>query len=608
MGNEITFRSIDGTNDSSPSNTNTTNSPEARIAPPNFAPGTTNGLVDGPNPREISNVVSSGDNADAHDGDNLSAWMYVWGQFVDHDLDLTPQDTTNHINIAIPADDPSLPGGGSISLSRFKLDPATGTAENTVTGWMDASQIYGSDQKTADSLRLPDGHLKTSDGDNLPITNGMFAAGDVRASENPDLTSVTTLWVREHNYQVDRLAKDHPDWSGDQLYQNARAIVTAEIENITYTEFIPHLLGTPLPDYQGYKSNVDPRITQEFSTAAFRFGHSIVSGTETKLDNMGNAMGSQDLSQAFFDTPHDVEANDGVDALIRNFASDPAQANDVYAINDLRNLLAASPDFMDLIAIDIQRERDLGIGTLNQTREALGLPAYTSFDQISSDPAVQHNLEQVFGSVDNVDLFIGGLAEDHIDGGMVGCTFNAILADQFENLRDGDPNWWQNQGFDQPTTDMIQNTTLADIIDRNTNTTVSQSDVFGAESRHPSNMPAEDDGPQLVMGVNDDGATIAGGEDDDTIVAGLGKNQTLTGGGGNDVFVLSDPGQSATISDWQPGDKIDFHMTTEDLAPATISSSNGHAVVSYDGASINLAGMPSDQVNLDSILYFGHAA
>jgi hypothetical protein len=376
----------------------------------------------------------------------------------------------------------------------------------------------------------------------------------------------------------------------------ARAIVTAEIENITYTEFIPHLLGQALPDYQGYDPNVNPSITQEFSAAAFRFGHSIVSGTETKLDNSGNALASQDLSAAFFDTPDQVTANGGIDALIRNMANDTSQANDVYAVNDLRNLLAASPDFMDLIAIDIQRERDLGLGSLNQTREALGLPAYTSFDQISSDPTVQAHLQQGYSSVDNVDLFIGGLAEDHINGGMVGCTFSAILQQQFENLRDGDRSWWQNQDFDQQTANMIQNTTLADIIDRNTDTTVIQSDVFSAENRHPSNVAPDDPSqPQLVMGVNDDGAVISGGPADDTIVAGLGQDQTLTGGGGSDTFVFSESGQTATITDFTSMDKIDFQMTASDFT--AITSSNGHAVVDYDGATINLLGVSLDQVD-----------
>ena len=65
---------------------------------------------------------------------------------------------------------------------------------------------------------------------------GAFAAGDVRASENPDLSAVTTLFVREHNFQVAQLRQEHPDWTGDQLYQQARAIVGAEIENLHLSE------------------------------------------------------------------------------------------------------------------------------------------------------------------------------------------------------------------------------------------------------------------------------------------------------------------------------------------------------------------------------------
>ena len=133
---------------------------------------------------------------------------------------------------------------------------------------------------------------------------------------------------------------------------------------------------------------------------------------------------------------------------------------------------------MDLIAIDIQRERDLGIGSLNQTREALGLTPYTDFDQISSDPTVVANLQKVFSSVADVDLFIGGLAEDHAPGAMVGETFQKIIAQQFTNLRDGDRLWWQNQGFDDATAQQIQNTTLGDIETRINDTTVIQPDVF----------------------------------------------------------------------------------------------------------------------------------
>lgn len=216
------------------------------------------------------------------DGAALSGFMYAWGQFIDHDLDLENPDGKTHIDIPIPAGDARFPDSSSIAVTRAAIDPATGPgtghpapAINTITGWLDASMVYGSDANTAASLRLPDGHLKTSAGDNLPIVNNNFLAGDVRAQENPSLTALQTLFVREHNRQVDLLSKEHKDWTGDQLYNQARAIVNAEIAHIIYAEFLPHLLGPAAPAaYRGYNPAVDPRITEEFAGAAFRFGHS----------------------------------------------------------------------------------------------------------------------------------------------------------------------------------------------------------------------------------------------------------------------------------------------------------------------------------------------
>ena len=180
----------------------------------------------------------------------LSGFMYAWGQFIDHDLDLTRSDGTTHIDVQIPAGDPNFPDGSSISITRAVTDLATGagtgqpaTAVNSVTGWLDASMVYGSDAQTAANLRLPDGHLKSSAGGNLPIVDGTFVAGDERAAENPSLTALQTLFLREHNQQVDLLHEQHPEWTGDQLYNQARAIVNAEIAHITYSEFLPHLLG-----------------------------------------------------------------------------------------------------------------------------------------------------------------------------------------------------------------------------------------------------------------------------------------------------------------------------------------------------------------------------
>ena len=523
-------------------------------------------------------------------------------------LILTPPDGVNHIDITIPPGDPDL-SGTAIPLTRFVTDQPGGTAVNSITGWLDGSMVYGSDAATAAGLRLPDGHMATSSGNNLLVVNGVFVAGDIRVTENPDLTSVTTLFVREHNYQVDRLQQQHPDWTGDQLYQMARAIVTAEIENITYTEFLPKLLGdSAIRPYHGYDPSVDPRITQEFANGAFRFGHSIVSGEETKIDNRGNSLAVQSLANAFFASPSQVEANGGVDALMRDFAADVAQRSDVYAIDELRNLLFDPPVAMDLIAIDIQRERDLGLGTLNQTRMALGLPTYTDFNQITGDPVVLANLQKVFATVDDVDLFIGGLAENHASGALVGETFQQIIAQQFQNLRDGDRLWWQNQGFDDATRQMIERSTLGAIEVRNNDTTAIQHDVFVAAERHSSDVAATGpDGPQLVIGIDADDAEISGGPADDTIVAGLGQNQVLTGGGGSDVFMFIGTDQNATITDFSPTtDTVEFTVSADDLR---VTRADGHAVVHYGGNTINLLGVtPRELGNASFILPDGQSA
>ncbi len=107
------------------------------------------------------------------------------------------------------------------------------------------------------------------------------------------------LFVREHNYWVAQLHAEDPTLTGDQLYDMARAITTAEYQNIIYSEFLPSLLGPDaMTHYQGYNPNVSPQIFEEFSTAAYRFGHSIVSPTETKIANDGLVLEQQDLVAA----------------------------------------------------------------------------------------------------------------------------------------------------------------------------------------------------------------------------------------------------------------------------------------------------------------------
>ena len=594
----VAYRAIDGSGNN-PANAalNTVGAAFSRIGAARFGDGVRSLRSDLPNPRTISNLVVDG-SGEVANKEGLSGMMYAWGQFIDHDINLTLSDEVTHIDIAIPAGDSTL--SGSIPLTRAVIDPLTGvagapaTAVNNVTGWLDASMVYGSDATTAASLRGADGRLVTSAGNNLPIVEGAYAAGDIRVAENPDLTALHTLFLREHNRQVGLLQAAHPDWTGDQLYNQARAIVTAEIARITYNEFLPHLLGAKaIKPYQGYRPNVDARLTEEFAGAAFRLGHSIVSANLEKTDEQGNPLADAvTLKDAFFQDPADFAADGGAAGLLRHLTNDLSNALDVHIVDDLRNFLFGPSAGLDLAAINIQRGRDLGLGTLNETRQALGLSPYQSFSQITSDAATAAALQAAYGSIDNVELWIGGLAEDHLPGAMVGQTFGLIVAKQFQNLRDGDRFWYQNQGFDPATLRDIESTTLSSLILKNTDTVHMQADAFvyyerrsgqagGAVMENPAS-------PQLVIGSNG-GDTLVGGTKADLLVAGTGR-QTMTGAAGGDTFIIPATGVDAVITDFKVGqDRLQF----ENLGRSglRIRSENGSTIISLGGSTVTLVGV-----------------
>jgi len=184
---------------------------------------------------------------------------------------------------------------------------------------------------------------------------------------------------------------------------------------------------------------------------------------------------------------HEPPSRSGLFRRARQQCNQPCNSVAEDAVTDAP-LPAGNVDEIDLIAIDIQRERDAGLGSLNQTRTALGLTAYRSFSALTDDAVLQRDLQSLYGSIDKVDLFIGGLAEAHVGNGRLGQTFQKIIGTQFQNLRTGDRFYWQNQRFDPHTASMISSTTLATILRRDTDSTHIQDHVFvpsGSGARRP---------------------------------------------------------------------------------------------------------------------------
>lgn len=514
-----------------------------RLTPAQYANGySTPSLPNNPSARLISNLVNNqADPADPSQDiatvnqQSLSDFVYSFGQFMDHDMDLTQGNGASD-PISVPVGDPiGGPNDTPLAFNRSQTDPATGTGPgnpaqqvNSISSYFDLSQIYGSDQATDNALRtFVGGQMKTSPGGLPPLDNStyfttaqlaainasvggmaddgslpesqMFVTGDSRGNENVELTVLQALFLDNHNRLAAELQKENPTWTDTQLFDEARKLNIAQYQSIIYNEWIPAVLGAnALPAYTGYNPNVNASIANEFSTVAFRFGHSLLSGNVERQGNNGQAVAADvPLAEDFFDPnvlngegqPSTVDPTTGltstsIGAVLKGDADGDAQAEDVEVINEVRNELfnEVVPGVgygQDLIALDIQRGRDNGIGSYNEVRESLGLPAVTSFSQITSNVQVQKELQAAYGNVNNIDAIEGGMAEDPVAGSDVGPLFQAIMVNQFARLRDGDRFFYLNETFSPAEQALLQQgNTLTKVIEANTNITNLQSNVF----------------------------------------------------------------------------------------------------------------------------------
>lgn len=444
----------------------------------------------GPSPRAVSNAVHAQTSSILSPA-GASDMLWQWGQFIDHDLDETPiaEDPAEPFDIPVPLGDPffdpASTGTETIPLDRSAGRDVFGLREqlNNITSYLDGSAVYGSEPERTHALRANDGsgRLATSAGGLMPFnTEGLpnaestsdefFLAGDFRANEQVGLAVMHTLWVREHNHWADLFRFALPIADGDTIFELARAIVGAEMQAITYNEFLPLLLGDDaLPPYRGYDESVNASISNEFATAAFRVGHTMLSADLRRVGPDGQTApeGDLPLRDAFF-SPEELTEH-GIDSVLRGLAFQNAQRIDRFVVDDVRNFLFGPPGAggFDLPALNIQRAREHGLGSYNDIREAYGLPRLTDFDQISADPDAVAALESVYATVDDIDPWTGMLCEDQVPGAMVGETIRAVLADQFTRLRDGDRFFYRSY-LDPFTRATVEQQTLARVIRRNT--------------------------------------------------------------------------------------------------------------------------------------------
>jgi peroxidase len=569
-----------------------------------------------PAPRLISDKImaqpkdAAGNDIETGNTFGVNEYFQFFGQFVTHDVQQAPGQTPA-VDAPIFLDGLAFPFG----RSAFTTDE-NGVRQQTdeETSFFDLSPIYGHNQAMLDLLRddivdaagnrTQSARLLTgADGENRlptatevaadsgktiaevrtilgsivlgPDTGADFASGDNRLNQQGALIANHTLWVREHNHHVDRLAEQFPEWTQEQLFQTARAITEAEWQHVVYDEYLPKLLGeNALADYKGYRESVDPRIINEWTAVAFRFGHDQSSNLLTGLEENGSQAFQITLGTAFAlaNASQAVRTSDNFDDWVRGLTAQESQEIDGKVVDGNRNLLFGAGATIDLEVLDIMRARDHGVGNYNTLRDGLGLETYDSLDAFAAanavDAATLAALKDVYGSeadgkgINILDSLIGGLLETKVEGSQLGETFQILTVMQFEALRDGDRAFYLERLAHVPgLIEDINATSLAEIIQRNSGIDYVYHDAFAAHTRI-----AGDGGNNSLIGTSAADLLI-GFAGNDVIRAGDGKddihggagNDNLWGGAGADLFVFGPASGSDRINDFNvKQDRIDL--------------------------------------------------
>ncbi|KAG2467707.1 PERT peroxidase, partial [Polypterus senegalus] len=222
-----------------------------------------------------------------------------------------------------------------------------------------------------------------------------FLAGDSRSSEVLSLTTLHTIWLREHNRIAKVLKKINNHWSAETVYQETRKIIGALHQIITLRDYVPKIIGSDAFDhyigkYKAYNPLLDPTVSNVFSTAAFRFGHATVPPVLKRLDNMFEEKQnytSVRLHEAFFSPWR----------LIKE------------GYNDWR-------EFCGLRRLNTEGDLSTVISNANLTKKLL----------------------EIYKHPTNIDVWLGGLVEDILPRGRTGPLFACLIGKQMHALRDGD--------------------------------------------------------------------------------------------------------------------------------------------------------------------------
>uniref|UniRef100_A0A452UXI8 NAD(P)H oxidase (H2O2-forming) n=1 Tax=Ursus maritimus TaxID=29073 RepID=A0A452UXI8_URSMA len=462
-----------------------------RLVPASYADGVYQPLGEPhlPNPRDLSNTAMRGPAGQASLR-NRTVLGVFFGYHVLSDLVSveTPGCPAEFLNIHIPPGDPVFDpdrrGNVVLPFQRSRWDPETGQSPSN------PRDLVRRDGRGPGFWLLPCG----------PASRPAFAAE--RGNRDPFLQAPGLLWGRYHNLCAQRLAREHPQWGDEELFQQARERVTATYQNIVLYEWLP----------TRHNPFLDPSISPEFLAASEQFFSTMVPPGvymrnaschfQEVINRNSSTSRALRVCNSYWSRKHpNLRRAEDVDALLLGMASQIAEREDHVVVEDVLDFWPGPLKFSrtDHLAGCLQRGRDLGLPSYTKAREPLGLPPITRWQDIT--PALSQSNHTVLEStaalynrdLSRLKLIPGGLLESHGDPGPL---FSAIVLNQFVRLRDGDRYWFENTSnglFSEEEIAEIRNTSLRDVLVAVTNLNPSalQPNVFFWHTGDPCPQPRQ---------------------------------------------------------------------------------------------------------------------
>ena len=204
-----------------------------------------------------------------------------------------------------------------------------------------------------------------------------------------------TLFLREHNRVAGKLATINKHWTDDEIFEEARKIIGAQIQHITYNEFLPYVLGEETIDkydlrlltdgfFVNYDMNVNPSIDNAVGNAVFEFLFTTKPPTMERYSKDLNMLGYIKMIDSYF-KPSEMYSNK-FDEYLMGMISQNAKSSDPFVTEEMINGLSDdAKEGFDFVALAIQRGRDHGLPGYIEYRQACRIePTINRFEDLAT--------------------------------------------------------------------------------------------------------------------------------------------------------------------------------------------------------------------------------